>query len=120
MPEQHLFLRRFPVGNGRWQVSMESIRDSCRSHSGDRLLYVAKHESERMMIEMEVKVDENGVELGEPKPLFPMPANRLGDFDVAPDSQRFLMSERDVKPEDRNSDKGIVIVENWFEEFRAP
>ena len=51
-------------------------------------------------------------------PLFSMTDNRYSGFDVAPDGERFLMLQKTPKSEERRAEEGIVIVQNWFEEFR--
>ena len=52
-------------------------------------------------------------------PLFSISDHEFGDFDVAPDGERFLMLQSPPKPEEEETEEGIVLIENWFEEFRA-
>lgn len=64
-------------------------------------------------------LEESGVRLGEVTPLFSMSDHEFGDFDVTPDGERFLILKSAPKPEEEETEEGIVLIENWFEEFRA-
>lgn len=117
--EMRLFLRRFPEGEGRWQVSRNFVTEDCRwSRSGDRLYYVEKDGSQETMMEVSVSFEGDRLELGESQPLFSMTDNRYRGFDVAPDGERFLMLQSHPKSEEGPAEEGIVIIQNWFEEFR--
>lgn len=119
LPTTPIFLRPFPEGEGRWRVSMTEARNTCWSRSGDRLFFVAIEGTKETLMEVSVTMDESGVRLGEVTPLFSMSDHEFGDFDVAPDGDRFLMLQSAPKPEEEETGEGIVLIENWFEEFRA-
>ena len=71
------------------------------------------------LMELAVTVDGDRVELGEATPLFSMEENRLRGFDLSPDGKRFLMLQDLPEPEAGTDAEGIVVVQNWFEEFRS-
>jgi len=117
--EMRLFLRRFPAGEGRWQVSRNFVIPGARwNRAGDRLYFVETDRSSETMMEVAVTIDDDRIELGAATPLFSMTDNRYHGFDIAPDGDRFLILRRHPKSEESQAAEGIVIVQNWFEEFR--
>jgi len=117
--ESGLFLRRFPEGSGRWQLTSDPDGDSRWSRTGDRLYYVDESGEDHILMELPVEVDGDRVTLGDAVPLFSMDERRYSEFDVAPDGERFIVLQQAEKDEDEEpAEEGIVLVENWFEEFR--
>ena len=112
-----VYLKRFPGGEGRWQVSTGAGVWPRWNAEGDRLYYVEQNDI------MEVEVGGGAAPvLGTPKRLFgraPMNTNgfrnMVAAFDVAPDG-RFLM----VKPTGATGGTtAVAAVQNWYEGFRA-
>jgi hypothetical protein len=118
----HLFIRPFPEGEGRWQVSM-SAKDLRWSRSGDRLIFTERQDEQDVLMEIPVTLRDDGrVELGEATPIFTLTDSIRSGVEVAPDGDRFLalQVETEVEPEPlpEEPNTAIVVVENWYEEFR--
>jgi serine/threonine-protein kinase len=121
----HLFIRPFPEGEGRWQVSM-SAGGVRWSRSGDRLFFIERGDEQQQdsLMEMPVTLHDDGrVELGEATPIFTLSQDTRAAFDVAPDGDSFLMlqnePEVDAGPGPERPNNAIIVVENWYEEFRG-
>jgi hypothetical protein len=113
-----VYLRRFPEGEGRWQVSTAGGFYPRWNGRGDRLYYLSGETI------MEVEIDLSGMPiLSTPRPLFTRPPTGLalpppwpGHFDVAADGERFFYyrpSGATTKP------ARLVVVDHWFAEFAA-
>ncbi|HEX4825850.1 MAG TPA: protein kinase [Candidatus Polarisedimenticolaceae bacterium] len=107
-----IYLRRFPTGEGRWQVSTNGGEWPRFSAKGDKLWYV----NADAMMEVDITL---GAEpkLGAPRLLFKrtslgrgLPFGWAPGFDVAPDGSKFLIVVPEDKPEEHG---GIVVEENW-------
>jgi Tol biopolymer transport system component len=111
-----VFIKRFPGGEGKWQVSVNGGNWPHWSRSG-QWLYYAEHNAI-----MEVPVSTRpSLRLGVPKKLFNRPPLQLdlpfgwpGGFDLSADGKRFLLT-RTADPTWRQA--RITVVENWFAEF---
>jgi eukaryotic-like serine/threonine-protein kinase len=111
-----IYLKRFPTGEGRWQVSTGGGFWPRFSRRGDKLYY-AKDES---IMEVDIAL---GAEpkLGAPRELFKRKPLSWGlvfgwppGFDVTADGTRFVV----VEPQSNVKDVGgIVVEENWSREF---
>ena len=114
--EYEVYLKRFPTGEGRWQVSSGGGIWPRWNPKGDRLYY-ARHDDI-----MEVDVTP-GPEPRFGKPRLVVSRKALGwplidgfppGFDVAADGSRFLV----VQPIDTGErQSGIIVHENWLSEF---
>lgn len=111
-----VYLKRFPAGEGRWQVSTAGGAWPRFSRKGDKLYYVVGESI------MEVDVD-LGAEpkLGAPHELFkrrplgwPLIFGWPPGFDVSADGSRFILVEPAGETQDHS---GIVVEENWYREF---
>ena len=112
-----VYVRPFPQGGGKWQVSANGGDHHRWSKDGRELFYV---EGETLMAVV-VSTTE-GFSAGSAKPLFEHPGLAEGNsstFDVSADGQRFVVVE-DLESEEGEAAKplSIHIVENWFEEFK--
>jgi len=106
-----VYLKRFPSGEGNWQVSANGASWFVWSRKGDRLFYSQGN----TIWEVEVSLHPV-VQLGAPRKLFDHP-NPTGDmfyFDVSPDGNRFILRQADALA----APPVITVVENWFEAFR--
>ena len=111
-----IYLKKFPSGEGKWQVSVNGGDWPRWNGRGDRLYYVERDNL------MEVAVSARpAVSLGSPVRLFTrepaqvyVPFGWPEGYDVTPDGQRFLLLKR--VPQQRAS--GIAIVQNWYAEFK--
>jgi len=112
-----VYIRPFPTGTEKWQVSTRHGWLSYWSPSGDRLYY---HDYDRLMV---VQVSTDPVlRLGTPR-LFLDPSHTTilpwEGIDIAEDGKR-LVGIRNVKKDDNDEDKveeGIHVVLNWFSDF---
>ena len=113
-----VYVRPFPQGGGKWQVSANGGRSQLWSKDGKELFYV---EGETLM-SAAVSTTE-GFAAGSVKPLFEHPGLGGGGssstFDVSVDGQRFVVVE-DLESEEGEEAKplSIHVTENWFEEFK--
>ena len=112
-----IYVRPFPQGGGKWQVSANGGNSQRWSKDGGELFYV---EGETLMSVPVSTMD--GFSAGSAKPLFEHPGLGGGissTYDVSADGQRFVVVE-DVESEEGEQAKppSIHIVENWFEEFK--
>ena len=110
---QEVYVRPFPEGSGKWQVSTNGGVGPRWAVDGTELFY-----SEGTTL-MAVDVSTSGTfTVGRPQRLFESNNLQQGglahSYDVFPDGQRFLMINRDT---DAAQDT-VRIVENWDEPFR--
>ncbi len=111
--EGDVFLTQFPSGEGRWQVSTGGGGHP-RWHPDGNVLYFVNDDNE--LFEVSVRSDTT-VRVGTPLKLF---GGRDSNFRLryyTPTSDdRFLVEQKVVSESDRIF--SIVVVENWYEEFR--
>ncbi len=110
-----IYLTRFPSGEGKWQVSVNSGTTPRWSRKGDVLFYRGGN---RAMMKVTVSAGASPT-LGTPQQLFT--AETAGvlfegpfTFDVSPDGRRFLM----VREVGEKAQHGITVIQNWFAEFK--
>jgi hypothetical protein len=114
-----IYLKRFPRGDGKWQVSDTGGYWPRWNRKGDHLYYV------RGDTVMEVDVTtQPEVRLSPPRPVFTR--KPLGwslilgwppGFDVSPGEERFVVPQPVAEKQENG---GIVVVENWLGEFSSP
>ena len=113
---EEVYVRPFPEGSGKWQVSVNGGTQPRWRHDGRELFYV----EEFTLMAVSVST-EQGFVLGQPQRLFEsedLPSNNFGrpEYDVSADGKRFLTT---APAEDENAPPpAIRIVQNWYEEFR--
>jgi Tol biopolymer transport system component len=84
-----VYLRSFPEGHGRWQVSFEGGDCPRWSAEGNRLVFL---QDDNLVMEVGVTLGETPV-LSDPRRLFSAATHRLGPehgYDVAPDGDSFV------------------------------
>jgi Tol biopolymer transport system component len=117
-----VYLKTFPSGEGKWQVSVDGGAWPRWSRQGDEILY--REGAGLSASLMSVKVDSTEpLRLGTPERLFSAadsPDLAVGQgyraFDVGPGGDRFLMMQT-VGTEGRDTAR-LVLSENWFEAYR--
>lgn len=116
--QPEVYLRRFPEGEGRWQVSASGGRWPRWSRSGERLYFV---QGETVM-ETEVTLAGSPA-LSAPRALFTRrsvgrsgPFDWTPHFDVSRDGQRFLIL---VPGADESGTNDLVVAQNWSSAFRS-
>ncbi len=115
---EEIFLRPFPTGDGKWQVSNNGGA-SPRWDSRGRLYYVQGGES---LMEVEITTSPK-LNVGTPRMLFTPPAGTdtgmrwdVG-FDVSPDGNSIAAVCN--APGEKGVTQSLRVVENWFAEFQA-
>jgi Tol biopolymer transport system component/tRNA A-37 threonylcarbamoyl transferase component Bud32 len=103
-----VYVRPFPRGEGRWQVSTDGGQSPDWSPRGGELLYRSR---DRIM-SVTVSPRGAGLDVSKPRQLFVVPpgAGLSPDFRVSADGQRLLMTRS--RQEDR-----ITLVLNWPREL---
>jgi Tol biopolymer transport system component len=103
-----IYVRPFPRGEGRWQVSTDGGQSPGWSTKGGEMLYRSR---DRIM-SATVSPQGAGLEISKPRPLFVIApgAGLSSDFRLAADGQRLLMTRS--RPEDR-----VTLVLNWPREL---
>jgi Tol biopolymer transport system component len=108
---EEVYIRRFPTGEGRWQVSATGGQVPRWSPKGNELFYV--NDDDLMAVDVQVAPS---LRLGTPHKLFsgrPLNLSRMTDYDVSPDGRRFVGVQR----ESGGALPRITVVESWFREF---
>ena len=106
---REVYIKPFPRGAGKWQISRDGGSSPRWSTGGGRLFFTA---GDRLM---EVRVTMRpSVSLGAPRELFT--SERSAGYDVGDDGERFV-TLRMVGPETRQP--GLRVVQNWPAEFAS-
>ncbi len=108
-----VYVRPFPEGSGKWQVSANGGSDPRWADDGTELFY---SEASALMV---VDVSTSGTfTVGRSQRLFAsnglQKSGAIHQYDEFPDAQRFLMIDRDTDA----AQDAVRIVENWDEPFR--
>jgi len=110
-----VYLKHFPSGEGKWQVSLDGGSLPRWSPKGDELFW----SSGQGLMVAEV-LTEPEITLGTPRRLFSWePSSYLSwaGYDVAADAERFVMVAKKDEPESSDSAKNmLMLVENWSAE----
>ena len=114
---QEIYLRRFPAGEGRWQLSNNGGAYPRWNAAGNRLYFQSNME----VTEIDLDLKGSPV-LGTPRRVFAraplsigLPLRWPAAFDVSPDGKKFVVHRDTARTHKRN---GVVVVQNWLEEFR--
>ena len=112
-----IYVRPFPQGSGKWQVTANGGRQPLWRKDGAELFYV---EGQTLMAVSVSTVGEFAAR--SPKSLFRLPSvGSMGiavayQYDVSADGRRFAVIA-DAEDEQANR-PSVLIVQNWYEEFR--
>lgn len=110
-----VFCTRFPSGEGRWQVSGDGGNWPKWSPDGSLVYYL---NSDRELIQVSL-TREPTIRFGLPEKVFPI-TPKVDDSSAivpAPDGKRFI-AVRQKNEEAAKVGHKILLIENWFEEFR--
>jgi Tol biopolymer transport system component/aminoglycoside phosphotransferase (APT) family kinase protein len=107
-----VYIKRFPSGDGKWQVSLDGGSWPRWSHAGDELFFI--NDNSLWVVPVQT---EPAVTLGLPRELFS--GNKMGvalylGYDVAPDDERFVVIQNLSGEMGRG---GVTVVENWLAQF---
>jgi eukaryotic-like serine/threonine-protein kinase len=108
-----VYVQQFPSAGGKLQISSDGGTEPRWNRNGRAIFY---READRMMeVAVEMHPD---VSIGRPRLVFEGAYQDVGavlDYDVAPDSERFLM----LKASETNASyMHLHVVLNWFDELR--
>jgi hypothetical protein len=113
-----IYIRRYPEGDSRVQVSVHGGRWPRWSRRGDGIYYVQRDS----LVEVPVGSGPH-LTLGLPRPLLSLAAEGLMlssnwfsglPMDASADGSRFIV----VRRTESSTSRALLVVENWFEEFR--
>ena len=111
--KQEVFLKRFPSGEGKWQVSVDGGAAPTWSRDGREIIY--RHEDSLMSVSVSTVP---ALTLSTPKLLFTTDDKGLSvrprAFDISPDGRRILTVKNLETAADR---KHLIVTTNWFQEF---
>ncbi len=117
---EEVYIKLFPSGEGKWQVSVHGGNWPRWNRNGDRLYYVEGNS----IMEVEVTARPT-LSLGTPKKLFSHISSGVSraygwpdSFDVTGDGQKFVLVQQASQERGKSHDPAITVVENWFAEFR--
>jgi len=119
-----VYVRQFPSGTGRWQVSKDGGSYARWAKGGAELFY----RTSAGLMSVSIDTTHNGFRGSTPRQLFTgdfaggldgigVDQFVFADYDVSADGSRFIMFPR---PTDTNGDalRLITVVTNWFDELR--
>jgi serine/threonine-protein kinase len=110
--KNEIYVRPFPSGDRKWQISTDGGGFARWSPDGKELFYL----QDKTMMAVVVSADGASFSAGKPRKLFEAPSDWL--FDVAPDGQRFVMAQ--PAQEEKDADRThLTFVFNWFEELKT-
>jgi len=111
-----VFVRPFPSGDRKWQISNGASSSARWSADGKELFYL----QDKTMMAVAVSAEGSSFSADKPRKLFEVQSalNVFRGFDIAPDGQRFVMvkSAEEEKDADRTH---LTFVFNWFEDLKA-
>jgi Tol biopolymer transport system component len=114
-----VYIKRFPSGGGKWQVSVGGGTWPRWSRKGDRIFFVRQE----TLMEVDVALGPEP-RLGKPRVLFtrkplgwPLIFSWPPGFDVSAQGDRFVIVQA---LDDKQARGGIVVLENWTGEFAHP
>ena len=117
--QREVYVRPFPdVNGGQWPISAGGGTEPLWAPNGTEVFY--RNGSTVLSVAIET---EGAPTLGNPEELFPAPNfvrqhQLFATYDVAPDSERFLML-KEAEPVDLTLVTDLILIENWFEELKA-
>ncbi len=114
--QDEVYIKPFPEGPGKWQVSVDGGNRAFWSPVGDRLYFLARGS----LMEVEVSTDPV-MRLSRPRVLIDNEKTKLTlwrGFAVAEDGTRFVGARPLEEDEgEEQVEDGIQLVENWFLDF---
>ena len=117
---EETYVRRFPSGAGRWQVSENGGCQPRWSRDGKELFYVEEASAAESTALMAVTVTAGSdFEIGRAQHLFSSASllDIFWTYDVAADGRFVMIEEVEDDPEAQRK-PAIHITQNWYEEFR--
>ncbi|HXI03529.1 MAG TPA: hypothetical protein VNI57_10170, partial [Candidatus Saccharimonadales bacterium] len=114
-----VFIRKFPAGDGKWQVSVGGGGWARWSRAGDRIYYARG----TGIYEVAITRPNGGMQLSAPKLDFttkgtgiPIPNGWDPGYDISPDGRTAVVMEPSAETRPSSN---IIVVENWISQFRG-
>ena len=115
--QREVFVRPFPSGDRKWQISTGNSSYARWSPDGKELFYL----QDKSMMVVAISAEGSSFSADKPRKLFEARSGlnpSTSGFDVAPDGQRFVMTK--AANEEKDADRThLTFVFNWFEELKA-
>jgi Tol biopolymer transport system component len=115
--KQEVYLRQFPTGTGRWQVTTNGGTKGLWNRQGDRVYYWSDEGIYEVPIELEP-----AVRLGTPRLLFKLGELKLqswGRYNFLPTSNPDQFLALQLTSQQTSASIHVVLVENWVAEFKG-
>ena len=108
-----VYIRPFPSGEGKWQVSNGGGQLPRWRRDGKELIYMT---NDQELTSVEVSESGNGVVLGIAKPLFKINpvSGPDGPYTMTPDAQRFVVN----RVNGENGAQPLTLVTNWTADLK--
>jgi hypothetical protein len=117
-----VYLKAFPSGEGKWQVSTNGGAWPKWSRAGDEIIFRAGSEAGASMISVPVQTSPR-LQLGAPVELFGAEdapgisfRSGLARYDTTPDPDQLLMIE--LTDRSAGSTTRLIFAENWYSSYR--
>ena len=116
-----VYVRSFPAGSGKWQISDGGGAEPTWSGDGRELFY----RTDAGLMVASIETTETSLRAGKPRTLLTgeyrggtqglgVQGFTFGDYDAAPDGKRFVLF-----PQDTEGRRGhVTLVTRWFDELR--
>ncbi len=110
-----IYVRPFPKGSGKWQISTQGGVHPIWSSTGDELFYFWQD----TMYVVSYQAEAEAFRVQSPEPLFSGTFEAMGfnrGYDLGPDGKRFVMLQQEARAESEPSK--VILIQNWFEELK--
>ncbi|MFH1279125.1 MAG: protein kinase [Candidatus Eisenbacteria bacterium] len=118
---EEIYVKRFPEGDGKWQVSVNGGHWPQWNPDGTELYYVEK----QTVMAVPVEATSSSIRLGSPEALFERAPSGIqlafgwpDGFAVTEDGEKFIILKAAGGDERPRGSLGITVVQNWYSEFR--
>jgi hypothetical protein len=112
---REVYVRPFPTGEGRWQISRGGGLLARWSFRGDELIYRRDAGGESWLVSVRMSTTTTGITAGPPKDLVKLPAD-LAELDAGGvGGERFLRLRRAAP---QFAGDRVVEILNWFEQVQ--
>ena len=110
-----IYVRPFPKGSGKWQISSQGGVHPIWSSTRDELFYFWQD----TMYVVSYQAEAEAFRAQSPEPLFSGTFEGMGftrGYDLAPDGERFVMLQQEARAESEPSK--VILIQNRFEELK--
>ena len=115
--EPQVYVKAFPSGSGKWQVSIAGGTGPTWSPEGDALFFA----KDGVLMRVSVSSSGASLTLGSPEKILgsgpPTGLRVFGGFSVVPGGGGFVFARNVQREGDDDDDNEIFVVQNWLAEF---